>query len=476
MVIEGVDPQTLQSSNLIRLTNMRADPRFAGIDGSGFSVVIIDTGADLNHPAFGPDNNGDGIANRIAFQFDFTGSNDPDATDTKVHGTHVAGIIGSQNSAYSGMAPGANLIILKVFPDVGGASTTDIEEAVQWVVNNAATYNIVSVNLSLGVQNSVFNSPQPTYLSDEFQSLINLGVAPVVAAGNDFFRVNSAPGVATPAADSFAWAVGAVWDANVGQQSGNGATDFTTGPDRITAFSQRTTAPGMLEIFAPGGAINNAYLGDSTAILSGTSMAAPHIAGIVALAQEYAVQLSGSRLPVNTLLTLMRSSAVTIVDGDDENDNVNNTGGSYPRVDVFALMEAIANHFGGSNNPGSVSINDVTITEGNSGTQTMNFTVTRAGGTAAFSVNYATAANTASGRPAIILRPRARSRSVPGSIHARYRSPSTVTPPLSRTRRFLSICRVPPTVRPSPMAKAKEPSITTTAARLPARSRSMTSR
>ena len=93
----------------------------------------------------------------------------------------------------------------------------------------------------------------------------------------------------------------------------------------------------------------------------------------------------------------MRSSAVTIVDGDDENDNVTNTGGSFPRVDVYSLMEAILNHFGGSNNPGSVSINDATITEGNSGTQIMNFTVTRSGGTAAFAVNYATAANTASG-------------------------------------------------------------------------------
>ena len=68
--------QTAQSASLIRLTNMRADPRFAGIDGSGFSVVVIDSGADLNHSAFGPDRNGDGIADRIKFQYDFSSFGD----------------------------------------------------------------------------------------------------------------------------------------------------------------------------------------------------------------------------------------------------------------------------------------------------------------------------------------------------------------------------------------------------------------
>ena len=339
---EGVDLQTSESANLIRLTSMRADPRFAGIDGSGYSVVIIDTGADLNHSAFGPDNNANGIADRIVFQYDFSGANDSDANDTNGHGTHVAGIVGSQNAAYLGMAPGVNLIILKVFPDGPNpsASSVDIEEASQWVVNNAAAYNIVSVNYSLGSSN--FNSAQTTYLNNEFQSFKNLGIAPVVATGNSFSSFGSAPGVGQPASDSLAWGVGAIYDANIGSVSyGSGAIDFTTAPDRITSFSQRTTVPGLVEIFAPGAAITNAYLNNSSATLYGTSMAAPHIAGIVALAQEYAVQLSGSRLPIDTLLNLMQLSAVTVFDGDDENDNVVNTGGSFGRVDVYALMEAI---------------------------------------------------------------------------------------------------------------------------------------
>ena len=253
----------------------------------------------------------------------------------------------------------------------------------------------------------------------------------------------------------------------------SGATDFTTAPDRITSFTQRTTVPGLVDIFAPGGAITNAFLGDSTETLYGTSMAAPHIAGIVALAQDYAVQLSGSRLPVNTLLSLMRSSAVTIVDGDDENDNVTNTGGSFPRVDVYSLMEAILNHFGGSNNPGSVSINDATITEGNSGTQIMNFTVTRSGGTAAFAVPTMPPRRIPPrGRAATMLPLAARSPSAPGLTRNSFRSSSTATPYSSQTRRSSSIFRAPPTAPPSPTVRARARSSTMTRGQSLARCRS----
>ena len=378
---EGSQIQTSQSSNLIRLDEVRSDARFSGIDGSNFSVVVIDTGADLDHSAFGPDNDFDGVADRIVYQYDFSGSNDADASDTNGHGTHVAGTVASQNSSYLGMAPDADLIILKVFPDFSNsANSNDIKEAAQWVVNNAANYNIAAVNFSLGSGN--YNSEQITYLHNEFQSFINLGIAPVVATGNSFFSYNSAPGVAQPAADSLAWGVGAVYDANIGRVDfGSGATDFTTAPDRITSFTQRTTSPGLLDVFAPGGAITNAWLDGTSKTIFGTSMAAPHIAGIVALAQEYAVQLSGSRLPVDTLLGLIQSSGVAIVDGDDENDNVANTGGSFKRVDTFALMESILNLLGNNAKPdliaSNVSVSDATLNPGQ--TISVNYDISNIG-------------------------------------------------------------------------------------------------
>src|ERR1043165_4970641 len=77
----GLQPDLIQSRSLINMNAFRVDPRFTGIDGHGYSSVIIDTGIDLNHPFFGPDANSNGIADRIVYQYDFSGSNDSDASD-----------------------------------------------------------------------------------------------------------------------------------------------------------------------------------------------------------------------------------------------------------------------------------------------------------------------------------------------------------------------------------------------------------
>jgi len=77
--------------------------------------------------------------------------------------------------------------------------------------------------------------------------------------------------------------------------------------------------------------------------MHGTSQASPHIAGIVALAQQLADELLGRRLSIDEFILLMRTTAVTINDGDDEDDNVTNTNIDFPRVDMMALAEAIYN-------------------------------------------------------------------------------------------------------------------------------------
>ncbi|MCX7179724.1 MAG: S8 family serine peptidase, partial [Proteobacteria bacterium] len=141
-------------TNLGATTNIddfHKDPRFAGIDGKGYAVAVIDSGIDLDHPFFGPDANHDGIDDRIVFQYDFYGANDTSAQDGIGHGTHVSGIIGSSDSNLPGIAPGVNLAELKVFPDRdGNASSSDIAEALNLVIINAVKYNIVAVNMSLG--------------------------------------------------------------------------------------------------------------------------------------------------------------------------------------------------------------------------------------------------------------------------------------------------------------------------------------
>jgi hypothetical protein len=97
------------ASKLIKLDAFKADTRFAGIDGKGFTSVIIDTGIDLDSPFFGADADGNGIGDRILYQYDFA-DNDTNASDVNNHGSHVSSIVAST-------ATNANLIALKVFSD-----------------------------------------------------------------------------------------------------------------------------------------------------------------------------------------------------------------------------------------------------------------------------------------------------------------------------------------------------------------------
>ena len=332
---------TQQSGSLINLDAFQNDARFAGIDGSGYTTVIIDTGIDLDHPFFGPDRDNDGVADRIVYHYDFA-DNDADASDVNGHGSNVSSIVASSDGNRPGMAPGADIIHLKVFKDSGSGNFGYIEQALQWVVDNAATYNIASVNMSLGDTGNYNNAGSRYGIGDEISALANLDIAVVSAAGNDFYQFNSVQGVSYPAADPNSIAVGAVFDSNGGRVSyGGGAKAFSRVADALTPFSQRHET--LTPIFAPGAPITGANRNGGTSTQHGTSQAAPHIAGISVLAQQLAEQELGRRLSVTELTNLFNETGVNINDGDDEDDNVTNTGEDFKRVDVLALGEAILN-------------------------------------------------------------------------------------------------------------------------------------
>ena len=366
-------PQTSDSGPVVNLDQFNSDPRFFGIDGSGYAAVVLDTGIDLNHAFFGPDLDFNGVADRIVFHFDFA-DNDPDGSDFHGHGSNVSSIIGSEDGTHTGMAPGVNLIQLKVFPSAGGSgSFADIEAALQWVVTNAATFNIASVNMSLSDSGN-YNTPQTLHgIDDELAAIAALDIITVSSSGNDFFNAGSAQGVAYPSADPNSLSVGATFDDDIGANKNfqGGSIAHTTGEDRLTPFSQRHDT--LTDSFAPGSLITGANHLGGTVSFHGTSQAAPHISGIAVLAQQLAEQSLGRRLTLNEFAQLLNDTGVTINDGDDEDDNVTNTGLDFQRVDVLALGEAILAMVPPTNP--TITIGDVSVVEGDNGTVDAIFTV-----------------------------------------------------------------------------------------------------
>ncbi|MGL4551746.1 MAG: S8 family serine peptidase, partial [Gemmataceae bacterium] len=345
------------ADQLIRLDRLRADPRFTGLDGEGFSVAVLDTGLAASHPAFD---------DAVAYQRDFQ-NGDATADDPTGHGTHVASLIASRDPDHRGVAPGAGLVGLKVLDDQDGGSFDKIEQGLRWVIDHADEYRIVAVNLSLGDGGSYVTPTSLHGLGDELAALDALGVV-VVAAGGNAFGPDAPPGITYPAADPRVLAVGAVWADDHGDdwEWESGAVDHQTGPDRIASFTQRGPAS---QVFAPGTLLVGAAPDGGTSTLSGSSMAAAVVTGLVPLVQQAAVENLGRRLTASEVRALIRQSGAIIQDGDDELDNVANSGGQFRRVDALSLMQSVVGATGVGPGPTAASrtvhvLGDVTASLG----------------------------------------------------------------------------------------------------------------
>lgn len=376
-------------SSLLRLNQVRSDSRFPNLDGRGSSVVVIDTGINRDHRFFGPDADNNGVSDRIVYQYDF-GDNDTNAADADGHGSNVAGIVGGNDSTYGGVARGVNIIALKVFTDEGAGTFAAVERALQWVVNNAGIYNVVAVNMSLGDSGN-WNTRGSKYgLGDELAAIAAMNVPVFASAGNSFASVQSRQGVAYPASDPNVIPVGAVYDQSFGGFSYvSGAQVTSTGADRIAPFSQRTTAFPML--FAPGApSVGADATGQGTSVMHGTSQASPHVAGLTALLQQAAVSALGRKLTLAELRARLTDGATTIIDGDDEQDNVTNTGASFRRVDALGSINTLMSMSPNTNPNAGFSFGSASFTgaqnvllQGNGVGQSVvrTFAVRNAGGT-----------------------------------------------------------------------------------------------
>ncbi|KAJ3002926.1 hypothetical protein HKX48_002038, partial [Thoreauomyces humboldtii] len=207
--------------------------------GKGVDAYIIDTGIFIDHPEF---------EGRAKIGKSFASDGDKDGNG---HGTHVAGTIGSKTY---GVAKNVNLIAVKVLDARGSGTTSDVIAGVEWVATNAPKSGRKSVaNMSLGGGAS-------TTLDRAVQAAIRAGVNFAVAAGNS-------------ARDACLLSPGRVAEAVTVAASDK--------YDKIASFSERGTC---VDIIAPGVDITSTWNNGQTNTISGTSMATPHVAGVIALA------------------------------------------------------------------------------------------------------------------------------------------------------------------------------------------------
>ena len=226
------------------------------------TVGILDTGIDPNHPDLNVDLN---LSKSFA---DLS----PNIDDVVGHGTHVAGIAAAKDNGEGvvGVAPGAKVVAIKVLNDFGWGITADILEGLEYVLENAEKIDVI--NLSLG------GAGRSDAIDKAIRQIVDAGVPVVVSAGNS----DNDASFYGPANSDAAITVSASYDSD-GRCGGLGSsTEFNgvTMPDDSVATYSNWGPP--VDVIAPGTLINSTVPGGYDSF-SGTSMAAPHVAGAIAL-------------------------------------------------------------------------------------------------------------------------------------------------------------------------------------------------
>ncbi len=347
-----------------------------GFDGTGYAIAVIDDGFNVSHPMLAGKNTGD-----ACFGSDFApstknncpsgvspqigagaASNCPAGVDRCNHGTHVASIAVGNDGVNYGVARGAKLVPIDVFstetdPDFCGddpvpCQLTDSQavlEALDYVNEHATELKIAAVNISLG------GSARDGYCDDDMRKgvidmLRQKGIAVAVSAGNDGLTGK----VTAPACISTAMAVGAT-------------DDGTT----VASFSNFSS---VLDFMAPGVAVQAASATTGLVSRSGTSMAAPHVAGAWAVLRQAfptgtleqmeaalkdtgtAVTRAASRISVPKIQV---GNAVDRLQGKDKR-NFNNLLSS----NAFGLGESYLRFFNDSDADGTVTVTFRDVTSG----------------------------------------------------------------------------------------------------------------
>ena len=345
-----------------------------GVRGDGVVIAILDSGVDNEHRSLNDfdDQNDDPDSDANSYDdqkwlagFDATdsinnqqndGSVDPD--DTAGHGTHVAGIAlgtGGPNRANIGIAPGAYLVDVKVFTDIGRSNTQYTISGINWTINNkntewgnnASSNGIDIMSMSFGRARSPVGeqdmgdngtSAEARIVNDAWDA----GITPVCAMGNDGARY-----VAAPASADKCIAVAASDDYNTITRNDDTLADYSNWGPRLDDGDSDQWDELKPDLIAPGtniqsaqhaasGPIGGTVLADDDYVsMSGTSMSTPLVSGLCALI----LQVNPNFEPADIKSALQNNSEFIVEPSITINGQVWNETEGFGRVDASQILD-----------------------------------------------------------------------------------------------------------------------------------------
>ncbi len=332
--------------------------------GAGKVVAIIDTGVEMNHPAFSGalhgtpaidsskgaslaqqvGKSGTYVSEKFPFAYDYA-DGDNDASPAGAHGTHVAGITAANGDQIMGIAPDAQIIVAKVARSRGGGIP---DSALLAALDDMATLHPDAVNMSLG-RTAGMDSDADTLFAGVYEKLQEKGITLDVAGGNEFQAgYGNKSGKNLPYAsdpDSSTLGEPGSFAPVVTVASIENARNGANGNYKMSDFSSWGVSPDMRlkpEVTAPGGNIYSSVPGGGYQMMSGTSMATPQMTGASAVVLERVqndplFSSMSARQKADVVQNLIMGTATPVV------DPLQDTGDPYsPRKQGSGLANVLA--------------------------------------------------------------------------------------------------------------------------------------